>query len=170
MDAYKLTKIDLAALRQCDSIVVHFKGAGESSVKAIKRARTSERDPFAADQHHTIAAPVNCRHVYGVPAHTHAEAFGHISVYHGQTTPVGSILAVLRVGDQIGFEFYPEAHSNGYLIDAGLYGDVLNLHVTRGKQRLVFEIDHCNSPNNSARMVRGVADAPERKRRLERAG
>jgi hypothetical protein len=56
---YKLTTIDVAAMRKADRLCVAFNDCNDStmrrtSVRLIKDARKSEADPFAVDQEHLL--------------------------------------------------------------------------------------------------------------------
>lgn len=159
---YTLTKIDIAALREANRIVISYNESSDqyrkTGVRLIRDAKKTEKTPFAEDVEHTFeACPVSvARHGLDV---TGVTAFAHIYFYPSQHTPESTIAAMLRAGDQIEFRFMPDEHTNGYVAAAGLHADVLLLCVVRGKQRLTFEIESCVSPNNQARMIRGIPDS-----------
>jgi len=175
VEPYILTKLDIAALRKADFLTVRFDGSDASKCEAflIKRAVKSERDPFATDQYHAIAAPVR---VYGFDYKpedvTRVQCWEMLWLYWSQGGHAESVLGTLRAGDAIKFEFYPDYHSNGYLAKAGLHGDALRLHVFRGDETLrklvaTWELRSQCSPDNSARMCKGIGATESYKRQAE---
>jgi hypothetical protein len=157
-----LTKTDIAALRKCDSIAVHLsQHSPEGKVRAIKRAKKSERDPFAQDVEHVVTANVKinggwCDDMQDKIKKGHAACFALVNLYHEQRTPESNVIHTLREGDEITFRFYPDAHSNGYVAQANLHADVLYLDVTRKGKRFTWELDSGVCPDNSARMCHGL--------------
>jgi hypothetical protein len=153
-----LTKIDIAALKHADYLTVRFDGSdnSKSAVSAIKRAHKTEQDPFATDQYHTISAPIMV-HGYDYKPASHVTCWEMLSLYYAQGGHVESVIGTLRAGDGVRFEFYPDYHSNGYMAKAGLHGDALRLHVTRGDKRFAtWELAAQGCPDNSARMCKGI--------------
>ena len=155
-----LTKMDVAALRKADTLVVHLsKEHANGLVRAIKRVERDERNPFAQDVEHIItAASVSLYHsnASDLIANGGVRCTGHVSFYHSQNTPASTIIHTLREGDEITFRFYPDAHTNGYVFDAGLHADVLYLDVRRNGKRLSWKLDISICQNNTARMCYGV--------------
>ena len=155
MSDYILTKIDLAAMKQADFLSIRLDGE-TGLVRAIKERKKTDKEPFAHDIEHVIEAPVrDYKRVYGVTnsARKYREL---IWLYPGQHCHVSSIIKLLRVGDKIEFEFYPDYHTNGYSKDARLHGDMLRLQVERGKERFTFNLQASIAPENSARMCQGT--------------
>jgi len=150
---YILTKKDIAALRKADGLSVSLR-EGTSTVRATKKNAPTDADPYATDVDHIIPAPVFLRNFKYNADDKSARCFSHMNFWRGQDAHIEAVTALLRVGDDIGFEFYPDCHTNQYMEAAGLHGDVLRLIVTRGKRRLCIEIDHCHCPDNTARMCR----------------
>jgi hypothetical protein len=169
MEPYKLTKQDIAALRKMDSLSVYRDVAKDESRVTCTKEPTreeKERDPFVQEVRYAIGAPVRIKASEFSTwsddtrneATKGARAFAHISIYREQITHAGSILRLLRAGDEIGFEFRADSHSNGYVARARLHADVLALLMYReGKLVAEYELDHGISPDNSARMVKHVA-------------
>lgn len=153
-DFYTLTKTDIAAMRQCDHLVVRRDPA--PLVYCIKNAKRSEHDPFGQDIRFNIAVPVIIGHDWRYDV-SHCTAFNMIWNYPTQITQTGCILATLRVGDEIRFVFMVDGHSTQAMEDAGFHGDVLKLEVRRGG-KLVADWDLAVSicQNNTARMVKGA--------------
>ena len=153
---YELTKMDLAAIRQCDYMHVSLV-AGESKVRACKRKERSEKEPFAEDAQIYLDIPVTSYTRFDA---THSQTKMGTLLYHYPAETgrnhLASVLSLLRVGDKVGFQFYPDAHSTQNTREAGLHGDVLRLLIERGKQRLCFEVATSMCPENSARMCQGV--------------
>lgn len=151
---YILTALDLAALRKADYLSVSLKGEVQT-VRATKENRPTETNPFATDIDHLIAAPVTMRSAtYGQASD--ARCFANMRFWRGQDSHIGAVVSMLRVGDEIAFEFCPDHHTNQYMERADLHGDILRLVVTRGKRRHYFEVDHSNCPDNTARMCYGA--------------
>jgi hypothetical protein len=130
---YTLTKMDVAAIRACDSISVRLSATDQNSVYLTKDKQRTERDPFACDVQHYMDAPVSVR-VYRSEDTTHASAWGHARLYKGQRCEARSILATLRVGDAISFEFCAGGHSTDAMVDAGIHGDFLRIVIRRKGQ------------------------------------
>jgi hypothetical protein len=172
---HELTKADVAALRQCDQISVHY-AANDPSVNAcvaFKRLERRENDPFGdTERRHAIGDGSNIGMAYRYDAaerNAHARCFALVSNYASQHTPEASALATLRVGDAIAWEFAPDAGSNGYAAVHGLHIDELILRVRRGgKDHASWTLATCCCPSNSARMVKGVADSESYKRDAQR--
>lgn len=165
MSYYTLTAIDVAAMRQADRLVVAFNDHDNSlrktSVRLVKDARRTDKTPFATDQEHELVdCPIRVIDRFDTKG---VVAFSHVSLFHTQHSPSSTIVRSLRVGDQIEFNFYPDCHTNGYVAAAGLHADVLLLYVYRGEgnkqRRLEYEIDSGISPNNTARMIRGIPES-----------
>jgi len=159
-----LTKLDIAAIRKADTLVIHLNKANpQGTVRCVKRADYTI-DPYAKDQSYSLDCDVVLRHVYGATTSvtdTDIACFGHVSIYSGQRCPVYCMLETLKEGDELTFSFYADAHSNGYIAKAGLHADVLNLLVRRplkdGKSRYyTWELNVSICPENSARMCRNV--------------
>jgi hypothetical protein len=149
-----LTKMDIVAMRKADRLVVWMRDA-ESHVHAVKENRPTERDPFASDVVHVIAAPVRLQTDWQNETHN-PRCCASINFYRSNPDHAASILATLRVGDEISFEFYADAHTNGYMREAGLHGDVLYMDVARAGKRVArFQMDHSNCSDSTARMIQG---------------
>jgi|SRR5215467_2152467 len=163
---YVLTKLDIVALRKMDTLLVAFQPNRDEKtlVHCIKRADKSA-DPFAQEARHVIPAKVTCLGDFPTRDVSRAQCWAHVSVYPSQHCHASSLLATLRAGDAIAFDFQPDYHSNGYVARAGLHADVLLMYVYRGDETMrklhaVVELDHGIAPDgNSARMVRGVASS-----------
>lgn len=155
---YQLTALDIATLTKGDALVVrHGAQCPNGLVRVIKRRAPTAREPFQGDAEHIIPAPVIVRS-NGVGVAPSATCVSHVPLYPHQVIPAGSILGLLRVGDAVEFQFYPNAHSNGYLARARLHGDVLQLRVKRAGKKarmLEFELENSVCPENLARMCRG---------------
>jgi hypothetical protein len=146
--------MDIAALRACDRVVVAMDKPGSNRVYAIKENRPSERDPFAKDIEYCISAPITVDR-WETP--DTARCFAYLNNYRNQLTHDSSILALLRAGDGVIFEFCPDYHSNGYIAAAGLHADALTVKVYKGDKMVArYEIDQCCCPDNTARMCRGI--------------
>jgi hypothetical protein len=145
---YQLTKMDIAAIRKADLLSVSLNGT-ETRVTAIKEHRPTESDPFARDAEYRIEVSVES---YS-PSQSQ-KCFALLHLYRDMDCHPSAILSLLRVGDSIRFQFYPDAHTTENLKNAGIHGDVLRLIIERGKARLCFEIASSHCPDNSARMCR----------------
>lgn len=155
MDMYMLTKTDIAALKQCDYFCVH-KRPTETNVYAVKKIKADERNPFAQDATYTVAIPVSIDTSWRYDT-SHSFCFAMVYQYQSQRCDVSSIIATLKAGDEVKFRFYPDCHTNKYCEDAGLHGDALYLDVYRaGKHHATWQIDRTITPDNTARMCRGL--------------
>jgi hypothetical protein len=158
-----LTKTDIAALRKANDLTVHLSSkTPQGLVRAIKRKRTSEQDPFAQDVEHIVTAKVELHDFRGQEQlkNGSAQFFAMCGIYHGQVTHVSSVIKTLRAGDEITFRFWPDAHTNGYVAMSSLHADVLYLDVRRnGKRVASWELDVSICPSNSARMCRGIPNS-----------
>lgn len=153
-----LSKMDIAALRAADYLIVRLNRHG-TEVSAVKEADRTEKNPFAQNQYHPIPATIRIHGVYeGGPEFARAQCFESVQFYHSQNTAASTVAKALRPGDLLTFEFWPDA-GNGYVAKAGLHHDSLNLYVERGgrDKRLQFHLSDSICPDNSARMVQGVA-------------
>jgi hypothetical protein len=168
---YQLTAIDIAAMRKCDRVVIVFNESQNNlrrtCVVLTKEARRSERDTFAQEIDHALEeCPVRIENhgiFAGELAAANVTAFALLYTYHNQRDHEASVLRTLRAGDVIAFRFYADCHTNGYIAAAGLHGDALFLDVERGegkaRRSFTFEMHSSVCPNNSARMVRGLAES-----------
>lgn len=129
---YELTKIDVAAMRQCDALTVNYARDG-GTVCATKEVAKTERQPFAQDVSHYIDAPVSIRTYRGEDI-SHVRAYGHVRQYHGQRCDARSIIATLRPGDRIAFEFCAGGHSTDAMLAADVHGDFLRIIIRRKGQ------------------------------------
>lgn len=153
-----LTKNDIAAIRTANDICIHLnKRNPQGLVRLIKRKPYNAK-PFEQDQEYILDARVTMETTLGQTALESgaAECFEMCGIYHGQRSPVSSILQTLRIGDELKFSFYPDCHSNGYVAAASLHADALYLHVIRKGKRQTWELATQVTANNSARMCRGV--------------
>lgn len=158
---YELTKLDIAALRACDTLSVQYAKDG-GTVYATKEIAKTERNPFAQDVQHYMEAPVSVR-VYRGEDTTDARAWGHMRLYRGQPCESRSALATLRAGDKIAFEFAAGAHSTDAILAAGFHGDTLRIRVRR-KGQTDYQNDDLFTltsrvGQNGHRMVMGLAPA-----------
>jgi hypothetical protein len=147
---YELTKIDIAALRQCDFVHVTLID-GVAKVRAVKRIEQSESQPFACDKEHAIAAEVTNNDIARL-----WKCSELVRVYRDNQDHASAVFAMLRAGDKVRFHFYPDAHTNQYLRDAGLHGDALKLIVERGAKKFWFELSSSHCPDNTARVCQSV--------------
>lgn len=80
-----------------------------------------------------------------------------VSLYWGQVTEGNSVMRMLKVGDEISFEFIGNS-GNNYASKAGLHFDTLKLHIKRKRgeknfERFEFVLNETVNPGNSARMI-----------------
>jgi hypothetical protein len=156
-----LTKLDIAAIRKADDLVVHLNAQyPDGVVRLIKRVRPDLKNPFAHDVEHKIeSAKVELSGHRGRDglANGSVKCFAMIGLYHGMCEHASGVMKTLRAGDEVTFKFYPDAHTNGYLSACGLHGDALYLQVRRkGKTIAKWHLDESICPPNSARMCSGV--------------
>jgi hypothetical protein len=166
-----LTKNDIHAIRHADTLCVHLTKEQPGLVRLIKRKGYNAK-PFETDQEYVLEnVAVGMETARGKAALDSgtAKCFAHAYMYHEQGCPVSSIMRTLRVGDEVTFSFYPDAHSNGYVAECNLHADVLYLHVLRGGKRHTWELQTSVCRDNSARMCRGVPKTDDYRRAAEEA-
>lgn len=148
-----LTKDDIHAIRKADDICIHLNARNpEGLVRLIKRKPYNAK-PFDCDQEHVLPATVR------MATRVTAECFAMTNAKF-ESSGVGSILKTLRAGDELRFQFWPDAQGNQYTKDAGLYADSVYLDVIRdGKRVARWDIDSSITPDNSARMCRNIRPA-----------
>lgn len=162
---YELTKMDVAAIRACDSLTVRYSSTDGATVWVEKEIPKTPANPFAQNATHALDAPVSV-YVYRGEDTSQWRAYGHTRIYRGQRCEARSALATLRVGDRISFEFAAGAHSTDAILAAGFYGDVLRL-IVRRKGQTDYQLDDqftITSRVGTAchRMVMGLIPRPER--------
>lgn len=146
-----LTKDDIAAIRKANDLCVHLNTNNPDGLVRLIKRKPYNAKPFDCDQEHALPARVQMEN------RTVAQCFEMIGIYHDQGCHASNVLKTLRVGDELTFSFWPDAHSNQYVKDAGLHADVLYLDVRRdGKRVARWEIGHSIGPDNSARMCHGA--------------
>lgn len=150
---YALTKIDLAAIRTCDQMVI--RRDPEVRVYCVKTARKTAQNPFATDVHHNLPVPVEIAHSWNKVTDG-CTAFEMLWNYPSQVTQFGCILATLRVGDEIRFIFEVDGHQTQALEEAGFHADMLQMEVRRtGKTIARWEMSVKVCQDNTARMIKG---------------
>lgn len=158
-DFHILSKLDLAAMRGCDHLVVRIdqRSAGQvGEVRCVKKLKRSVANPFEDEAVFVVAGlPVVFSARWNVDV-SRAHAFAMMWQYPGsQVTHLSSVLACLRVGDEVRFEFAPDDGSSPMSLERGVHCDILRLAVRRGgKLALEFDIDSHIAPAGSTRMVR----------------
>lgn len=154
---HTLTKMDIAALRQCDQLIV--RRDPDALVYATKKIAKQVNNPFASDEAvYTIAAPVRFAESWRRDT-THARAFELLYNYTNQVTPFGCILATLKVGDAIEFVFCADAHSSQAMREAGWHADALQLMVRRaGKLVAQWDLSVSVMRDGPSRMVKGTVE------------
>lgn len=157
-----LTKADINALKRADTIIVRLDATG-GYCELVRRK--PEDDPLAYEQRHRLACEVAETYRYNAGDKRHDwRYFSATTLYKGEVYHAQALLALLREGDRVRFEFYPDAHRNGYVAQTNLHADMLRLIVWRKDKRFAeFEFDHSTCENNSARMCYGAGDIVEHK-------
>ena len=119
-----LTKLDIAAIRQADAIVVClYQREPDGKVRLIKHVERNENNPFAQSIEHNLPADVVISGYHGTGIKDGAvSCSAHADIYHPQITPLSSALRTLRVGDKLRFVFRPDAHTTQALCNAGIHG------------------------------------------------
>lgn len=161
MEISTLTKLDIAALRKADDICFdhNVRRAGRDSerasfVRAIKRSRATETDPYATDTTHRIEVGS------GIHSFADGEGYGeatftafHMAHNVGMSAALATAWAMLRAGDRLDLDWV-RGNSSGYLEEAGLHRDELRLVVRRGDKSVgTFLVAVSVCPDNSARMT-----------------
>jgi hypothetical protein len=167
-----LTTNDIYALRHADDICVHLNLQHSTGLVRLIKRKPYNAKPFETDQEHVLTATVK---LYGHRGRNELESgaaqfFAMRGVYHNQHTALSYLLKALRVGDELEFTFWPDAHTNSYVAAAGLHADVLYLRAYRkGRVSFDVEIETSICPDNSARMCKGVPNSESYKRDAEQA-
>ena len=149
--------MQLAALRKCDDVCL-FHRDGKSYLRAIKRAKRTEADPFATDQ--IIEVPAGTKWTdysrdggmsWPMPAF---DGFAMIGNYADSAWR--TIATLLRASDQLTLYWQRDAWRSPVVESVGFHGDAVGLIVTRGKAILRFHVSASIGPDNSARMIKNV--------------
>lgn len=158
-----LTKMDIAALRQCDSLSVGLgvRDGAEPFCEAVRSIPKTESNPFATDARYSIPALVTTESgsLSSYTSSKPTRCFETLSTYRVLgPNDVGTALATLREGDHVEFRFCPDYAANDYVAKAGLHADCLRMFVLRkGKRVGEFTLATSICPDNSARMCKGGA-------------
>lgn len=131
-----LTREDVSYLRRADDVYAINVG-GHNYLRCIKRASYS--DAFDTDKRVDIPVLGNGADGY----FTSAWEFP----WH-----------TLRAGDQVRFNWYPDAHTNENLRGVGFHADVLYVDIIRGKTSARYVAGTSVGPDDSARMCRGAGN------------
>ena len=156
---YELTKMDIAALKHADYIVawLNSNGVVGSRFDAVKRAEKTDKNPFATDLRHEIAAPIRTVYDYR-DADASWSCVESVQFYRSQACQASSIINTLRVGDAIALQFYPDAHTTEALREVGFHGDAFNMLVYRkGQHVATFELRAVICADNTARMCKKIS-------------
>lgn len=158
---HALTREDLKALRRAER-VSFFRTPTRSYIKA-SREKTDASD---FDLNHEI--PAYSTIDLCVPDHKTWDdsktplvevAYCHHLLYVYQEEDHWATIAwLLKGGDRLEMYWYRDAATNGYMKDANLHGDTLNLIVHRSekgrRKKLIFLIERQTCQDNTARMIR----------------
>lgn len=158
-----LTKIDIAALKQADSIEINYPASpSQPAFVASKRQEKTEASPFAADYvYHTIASATSFFAPEGYSDDV-SNARGHevLSIYRDAPNHVASILAILKVGDFVTFQFAADYGSTTALKEVGFHADMLYMRVRRGDKVIARFTLETRITNGRWRMVSGIVPKP----------
>ncbi len=161
-----LTRDDLSALREADSVTFHTHG-GRSFIRAymgprhrkppvvtVREQRVFNRTdvPLAYDRGRDVECATVARSYAGRRDGLSAECFHN--VYRADQVWL-TVASLLKVGDRVTLR-WTASNNNQYADDARLHVDELHLSVDRGGKRLTFAIGHNVCADNSARMVQFV--------------
>lgn len=152
---HALTKMDIAAIRQCDHLVV--RSDPKAAVYATKKLKRQENAPFAPEEAiYTMPIPVRIADTWRLDT-SDAMAFEMLWNFPTQITQLGCIFATLKVGDEVALVFEADGHSTQAMQEAGFHADVLKMTVRRGGKHVAeWELAVSVCENNSARMVKGA--------------
>ncbi len=171
---YALTAEDLRALRTATGVIFQYHGK-ESKIRAVLDRHAFDGAPviFTAAEQRTF---LNADRVAGgrereIPAtvammgyeyggergwrlaeNPDASAFHYIQTAQYSNT-WQTIARLLRAGDAIHIVWTAD-NNNGYVTDAGLHVDRVEIAVARAKQNLYFHIGTSVTAANSARMIK----------------
>lgn len=149
-----LTATDIKAIRHCDRLSV-YSGRNGTALRAIKELKQS--GPFEdREREYTIHCEARLD-AYDYDGNADHELDGracHELLYNYRhcANVVDTLGRVLRAGDVISLRWI--ASSNGYVKDAGLCWDHVELHVKRGDSILCFHLADSVCRNNTARMIK----------------
>lgn len=144
---HTLTAQDLRIIRSANDLAVHLNELHPGGLVRFILERVSGGD----NKEYTLPIPVT---LYSGEKVTTSN-FALIGLYKYGWSSAYSAFALLKPGDNISLQFYPNALTNATMVKANLYGDGLYLHVTRGKKHFSFLINTSVCPENSARMCQG---------------
>jgi hypothetical protein len=160
-----LDKIQLAALRQADSVVFRHTAEHGATIEATKAAPpATARNPFPRE----VTVDIPCESAFreyrpgasiSRPAYT-----GFDMIQSAQYCPEWLTIArLLQPGDALTLRWERNAWCSPALGEAGFIGDRLMLEARRGKHCLTFHVRSYIGPDSLTRMVRigSVATPPE---------
>lgn len=144
------------------------------SANVISFRRSPSWSGITAAKEKTLAAGTKREWEHEVPAHSTIKAcygtypepedrppLAEVAVCHHWVPyadnvhePLRTIFSLLKAGDRLELEWTRDAHTNGYMKDAGLHGDRLQLVVHRKDKRLLFLIHAQCCKDNTARLIR----------------
>lgn len=162
----ELTRQDIEALRRATTVSFHagpnLIGGWGMYIRATwesGRAPTVKtKDLFPTDHYPEFAKPERYERERVIvtqtdPVRYDAFAMVHSSQYSNRWQ---TIAAFLRKGDIVGLVWRPDYGTNDYLRQHRLHADELHLVIARGKKNYTFCVATSVTPENTARMVRGV--------------
>lgn len=157
--AISLTKMDIAALRQCDLVSFHHSRDGHSFINATKRCQKTEADPFARDMDYRVSCETYFTSYEPASRSYYRPTFIGFEMIYSYTHDNAwrTIANLLRADDLVILHWEHGSLSSETLRDAGLVGDELKLDVVRGKQKLTFNLSaQVGRSDGAARMIRDV--------------
>jgi hypothetical protein len=158
-----LTRLDLAALRDADTVSFHHNPADGGTIRASKRVKNV--GPFDERER---------RYEFAVGSsfsgrHSNLETCSCFSMEHGArySEEWRTVVTFLKAGDELTLHWSPDGGKTGYLERAvvakegpghgmELHADLLYLKVRRKGKRFGFFLDASVCPDNTARMIRGA--------------
>jgi hypothetical protein len=158
VNLYLLSKMDVTAMRQCNTVSFHRLSSGDAVVRCNKRIE--RKSPFDDDERqHEIPAASSMR-LYG-PDHGEPSQYRGFSMLHSCLVDEcwHSVCAFIKPGDALNLHFIGD--SNTYCTKSGLHIDKFQLEILRPLKngafnRYGFVLDVSVCPDNSARMVQPI--------------
>lgn len=158
-----LTAIDLKALKQADSVSFHHY-KGESSIVARKQLKNAgpfdDRERKHEFNVHSVFQGKLSEEFIEIDNVSCFESL-HCSKYSEEWQ---TIVAFLRIGDEITLHWYADGFKNGYVEHAKMesghcegmkpHADALYFKIKRGEKRFSFLVAVSFCPDNTARMIR----------------
>jgi len=149
----EITKEEIQAIKRSDRIHITWQRPleGSTSPANLRCIRKTDK-PLTADLEYVFSVAAYAK-LGNLWVSDDQERVDRVSVLldtyrFDQTAPLTTALGLLRAGDDVTLEFCPSGGSEA-LENAGFVIDTVYLRITRGKKKMMFELDSFTVPRDS---------------------